>query len=235
MNSPIWKCPSCGTLLQKRQHDLDMGAFVRAVGGRRNINVTGGAVCPKCNTSYNPLDVYEGKFDVIDPSSIKGTGQPSTAKVVVGTCPKCGRDLKVKPHRAKKNKIYIQCKCRWTGWITKEEWQGWITKEKKQKPTPKDSGGCFIATATLGSYDAPEVLKLRSFRDSILMKSPHGLTFVQLYYKYSPPLAGVIEKRGWLRCISRYLLIKPVVWLISVSYRFGILAEDDQDRTGSKG
>lgn len=50
-------------------------------------------------------------------------------------------------------------------------------------------GGCYIATAVYGDYDAPQVLKLRRFRDEVLMNSALGRAFVRVYYKLSPPVA----------------------------------------------
>ena len=51
-----------------------------------------------------------------------------------------------------------------------------------------DSGGsgCYIATMVYGTYDAPEVLVLRKFRDEILGKYSAGRYFIKIYYKYSP-------------------------------------------------
>jgi hypothetical protein len=49
-----------------------------------------------------------------------------------------------------------------------------------------DDGGCYIATMVYGSYDAPEVLVLRNFRDKVLMKSKLSKILVNTYYKYSP-------------------------------------------------
>ena len=36
------------------------------------------------------------------------------------------------------------------------------------------AGACFIATAVYGDYDHPQVVKLRAFRDQVLMKSLGG-------------------------------------------------------------
>ncbi len=76
-------------------------------------------------------------------------------------------------------------------------------------------GGCFIATAAYGSYAEPHVMVLRNFRDRILLENRFGKAFVQLYYKYSPPLAAFIAKHDFLRAMIRITLL-PVVgfsWL----------------------
>jgi len=49
--------------------------------------------------------------------------------------------------------------------------------------------GCYIATAVYGSYDAPEVLVLRRFRDEFLAHSVLGRSFINIYYFLSPPFA----------------------------------------------
>jgi hypothetical protein len=48
------------------------------------------------------------------------------------------------------------------------------------------SSGCYIATMVYGSYDAPEVMVLRRFRDNVLSKYTVGKIFINVYYKYSP-------------------------------------------------
>ena len=74
-------------------------------------------------------------------------------------------------------------------------------------PTGSSSGsGCFIATAAYGSWLAPEVVLLRSFRDQYLLTNPPGQWFVDTYYRYSPPIAALIETSPELAAVTRALL-----------------------------
>lgn len=67
-------------------------------------------------------------------------------------------------------------------------------------------GGCYIATAVYGDYDAPQVLTLRRFRDDVLMESVLGRAFVRVYYKLSPPVAARLgEDSPVTRCVRRVL------------------------------
>jgi hypothetical protein len=78
-----------------------------------------------------------------------------------------------------------------------------------QKSNKKDRS-CFIATATMGSYDHPVVVDLRLFRDNWLLKREWGISFVNWYYKKGPHVAAIIEKSYILKIISYYIIIKPL-------------------------
>lgn len=67
--------------------------------------------------------------------------------------------------------------------------------ERSNSDTQTGAGkeGCYIATAVYGSYDAPEVLRLRRFRDEVLKQSGVGRTFIKCYYAISPPLAEKLK------------------------------------------
>lgn len=67
-------------------------------------------------------------------------------------------------------------------------------------------GGCFIATAAFGSAMAPEVARLREFRDSCLLTNGPGRAFVDFYYRVSPPIADFIGGDEDLRQITRVIL-----------------------------
>lgn len=77
----------------------------------------------------------------------------------------------------------------------------------------KKKGGCFIATASCGTENHPDVVILRYYRDTILSQSTLGQYFIKLYYIISPPIAGVISRSIILRKIFRKGLIYPIASL----------------------
>jgi len=82
---------------------------------------------------------------------------------------------------------------------------------------PARSGSCFVATAVFADENAPEVVALRHWRDTRLMRSQGGLLFVHLYEVVGPSLAALVLRWPWTRrlCrpllagIARCLLVKP--------------------------
>jgi hypothetical protein len=68
-------------------------------------------------------------------------------------------------------------------------------QEEKQEEVVEanEGGGCLIATATFGSELAPQVQSLREIRDSVILNTNSGTSFMigfnQLYYSFSPIIA----------------------------------------------
>ncbi|MCG8432065.1 MAG: hypothetical protein MJA29_12950 [Candidatus Omnitrophica bacterium] len=88
-------------------------------------------------------------------------------------------------------------------------------------------GGCFIATAACGSYEAPEVITLRAFRDQHLLRRPWGRSLVDFYYRHSPAMAAYMAEREMLRKTVRVLL-QPVVWAANRTLTPDSRAGDDE-------
>ena len=96
---------------------------------------------------------------------------------------------------------------------TKEIQSGQIfTTDENGLPvaTAKKKEGCYIATAVYGSYDAPEVLVLRRFRDTKLLPCLPGRIFVRLYYAISPILVRNLGSNSLFKSLCRKVLNKIV-------------------------
>lgn len=76
-----------------------------------------------------------------------------------------------------------------------------------------NSGGCYIATMVYGSYDAPEVLVLRRFRDEVLAPTTAGQGFIKLYYTLSPRFVRIFQHSKGINATCKWLLDKWVARL----------------------
>jgi hypothetical protein len=72
------------------------------------------------------------------------------------------------------------------------------------------SGGCYIATMAYGSYEHPQVLILRKFRDDVLHSYFIGKLFVKLYYSVSPKFVFVLKNQITINRIIRKILDKLI-------------------------
>lgn len=72
--------------------------------------------------------------------------------------------------------------------------------------TSSSSGGCYIATMAYGSYEHPQVLELRKFRDEILAKSISGRIFIGFYYFISPKLVELLKNQNNVNALIRKAL-----------------------------
>ena len=82
--------------------------------------------------------------------------------------------------------------------------------------TPERTAGevdaCFIATAAYGSVLAGDVEMLRHVRDAVLKRTVLGELFVETYYTFGPPVAGMVGESEVLRWTARTVLEPIVAW-----------------------
>lgn len=90
---------------------------------------------------------------------------------------------------------------------------------------------CFIATACCQDEDAWQVVALRRFRDQRLSRYSAGRRLISLYNALSPPLARAIDRRRWLQCLVRGVLITPAARLVSDRRMLGTLRTPTQQET----
>jgi len=85
--------------------------------------------------------------------------------------------------------------------------------------TSGNGGGCLIATATYGSELAPQVQQLRELRDSTLLQTSSGTSFMlgfnQIYYSFSPVIAD-FEREDALFKETVKLAITPLLTSLSI-------------------
>ncbi len=72
---------------------------------------------------------------------------------------------------------------------------------------------CFIATAACGTACAPDVVRLREFRDKVLKATWAGRTLMHAYERVSPALAERIRRSSTARVAVRNWIVTPARWL----------------------
>ena len=70
----------------------------------------------------------------------------------------------------------------------------------------KRSSGCYIATMAYGSYEHPQVLFLREFRDQKLSRSILGRAFIKYYYAVSPYIVALLKNNHRINHLIRSTL-----------------------------
>jgi len=75
-------------------------------------------------------------------------------------------------------------------------------KAQTAQPEKKDDG-CFVATAVFGSYQHPDVITFRRFRDNTLETTAPGRAFIDWYYRTGPNMAAWLNDRPGLKPVVR--------------------------------
>lgn len=97
---------------------------------------------------------------------------------------------------------------------TEDNWQKAMNDTVPKSESKGNGGGCFIATAAFGNYNAPEVVYLSNFRDDTLNRSLLGRFFIRAYYALSPRFAEIIAKSDFLKSAVRKMFLQPIIFLL---------------------
>jgi len=87
-----------------------------------------------------------------------------------------------------------------------EEIRKELTSLKELYSNTSNKKGCYIATMVYGSYEAPQVLILREFRDNVLDKSALGRLFIRFYYKISPGIVNMLKNHSKVNLLIKSIL-----------------------------
>jgi hypothetical protein len=105
------------------------------------------------------------------------------------------------------------------------------------RPAPSSSWPCFVATVTMGSEDAAEVVLLRSVREDLETASTAGRGFIRvvngIYYSFSPQVAAVLARHDLLRLAARDVVVRPGASAIALIVRVAGLFPDSHLRRGA--
>ena len=93
----------------------------------------------------------------------------------------------------------------------------WSNIEPAKIELNQKKEGCYIATCCYGSYEHRSVLRLRKFRDEILLKKALGKVFVNFYYKYSPKIAERLAKRPVVNLMVKIVFLEPLIFIVRLT------------------
>ncbi|MFN0292073.1 phospholipase D-like domain-containing protein [Pedobacter helvus] len=77
----------------------------------------------------------------------------------------------------------------------------------------KKNEGCYIATMVYESYDHPNVILLREFREKKLNTNYLGKIFIKGYYRYSPKYVQFVKDKRFMRLFSS-MFVKGIVKIL---------------------
>ena len=97
-------------------------------------------------------------------------------------------------------------------------------------PSSDNGGGCLIATATYGSELAPQVQQLRELRDTKILQTESGKSFMnsfnEFYYSFSPVIADY-ERENPIFKESMKVTLTPMLTSLSILNHVDIDSEQE--------
>ena len=92
-------------------------------------------------------------------------------------------------------------------------------EDEKHMSTPDEGGGCLIATAVFDSELSPQVQNLREIRDTVLLNTKSGTSFMtgfnQIYYLFSPTIADFERENSAFKELVK-ITITPLLTTLSI-------------------
>jgi len=149
------------------------------------------------NYSYSDSRIEFGKYKITDESSIS---------IEITRKDKKGRTIMNGKIDGDVLKLFAECQD--TGFADDLKFK--FTEMSKQ-------GACFIATAVYGSYNAPEVILLREYRDSVLSNNILGRIFIFFYYAFSPFFAKQLNKYPKVKIYTKTYILNKIITKIKIS------------------
>jgi hypothetical protein len=70
----------------------------------------------------------------------------------------------------------------------------------------KSGAGCFVATSAFEGAEHPTVIRLRLYRDNVLIRSDKGKKFIDWYYKSGPKMAKVLDMVPLSKPLVRFFI-----------------------------
>lgn len=203
-------CPKCDAK-HKRTPSSSYSSAGGRYGGTRSSNQK---LCPYCSRNYIP-------------SNWKFCNSCKTKVVKYRECVNCHNQFPVtvsldvweKEHNATRKQCDV-CKaagctadpCRHALQTASKASPG-TSKIQGTQTTQKQDGFCYIATAVYGSYDHPQTMVLRAYRDRVLAKSVFGRAFTKTYYAISPHLVKAFGSHPAFNSFWRHRLDSMIEWI----------------------
>ena len=107
-----------------------------------------------------------------------------------------------------------------TGGLTRQKVVSEIkTGAGNMKIESKSGATCFVASVAYDDPNHPDVMFLRWYRDTVLIKSALGRDFVAWYWNTGPKLARLVGKSNALKQISRFIISNVVKAVRSAKHR----------------
>jgi len=110
------------------------------------------------------------------------------------------------------NEMAMACTCYCRHPSECSNYEDYIRIDRQESES--NSGNCYIATVCYGSYNCPQVITFRNFRDTYLNKTFSGRTFIKIYYALSPLIADWLKNKNRINAFIRVNILERIYNLL---------------------